>query len=120
MRHIVGFLWTLVFLGTVPGHAAEQCVLPAELPVVYDVKPDDEANVCLRQTVTTPTEYFMLVFSWSPGFCESQKNKTDGSYPAHLQLQCVDNQFGWVVHGLWAEVRQPQTCGGGAGTMPTE
>lgn len=51
----------------------------------------------------------MLVFSWSPGFCKGKK-KPDGTIPEYLRFQCEENRFGWVVHGLWAELNNPEMC----------
>ncbi len=48
-------------------------------------------------------DYYMLVLSWSPGFCEYKKQST-GYIPKRLKFQCDDsNKFGWVIHGLWPQ-----------------
>lgn len=49
-------------------------------------------------------DYYMLSLSWSPSFCEQQKQKNGGNVPSHLQFQCNEAaQFGWVIHGLWPQ-----------------
>lgn len=49
-------------------------------------------------------DYYMLSLSWSPSFCEQQKQKNGGNIPQHLQFQCNEAaQFGWVIHGLWPQ-----------------
>lgn len=86
------------------------CVAPTTLNGdAYDVRLEDERNVCLRQIVKTPPDYHMLVLSWSPSFCRSQQG-ANGKVSADLAFQCRDNNFGWVVHGLWAELNSPKTC----------
>jgi len=70
-------------------------------------------------TNTVATDYFYLVYSWSPGFCESRRRR-DGFYPTGLRFQCDSGQdFGWVVHGLWGQShqgrkasQQPRYCQG--------
>ncbi|RZJ27639.1 MAG: ribonuclease T [Brevundimonas sp.] len=37
----------------------------------------------------------MLAVTWSPEWC-----RTRAADPSE-RLQCVDNRFGWVLHGLW-------------------
>lgn len=59
-----------------------------------------------------PVDYYMLSLSWSPSFCEQQKQKNDGKIPAHLQFQCNQAaKFGWVIHGLWPQNANAQTIG---------
>lgn len=47
------------------------------------------------------TDFFLLVYSHSPSFCAyKRKSKTY----QHVYFQCEsENDFGWVIHGLWAE-----------------
>lgn len=53
---------------------------------------------------TAPVDYYMLSLSWSPSFCESQKQRNHGKIPKHLQFQCNQAaKFGWVIHGLWPQ-----------------
>lgn len=56
------------------------------------------------QNKTAPVDYYMLSLSWSPSFCESQKQRNHGEIPKHLQFQCNEAaKFGWVIHGLWPQ-----------------
>lgn len=41
-------------------------------------------------------DHYVLAFSWSPAFCASDAGRT-------RTAQCRDNDFGWVVHGLWPQ-----------------
>lgn len=71
------------------------------------------------------TDYFQLALSWSPAFCDSQREKY-GDIPASSRYQC-QNDFGWVIHGLWpqsAKAREagdhPRFCRGDLPPLPFE
>ncbi len=56
-------------------------------------------------------DHYILSFSWSPAFCATSAGK-------RATMQCRDNQFGWIVHGLWPQYAErragqswPQYCG---------
>lgn len=88
--------------------ADNRCVAPTVLASDnYDTVQSKE-NSCLRRTVNLPADFHMLVFSWSPGFCQQKKDA--GKLTDDLKFQCVENSFKWVVHGLWAELNQPEGC----------
>lgn len=56
------------------------------------------------QNKKAPTDYYTLALSWSPAFCDLQKQRNNGNVPARLAYQCGDTQqFGWVIHGLWPQ-----------------
>lgn len=66
-----------------------------------------------------PTDYFMLALSWSPEFCQEQRERNGGKVPAANRYQCESGQFGWVIHGLWPQSakamsveQQPRFCQG--------
>lgn len=55
-------------------------------------------------------DHYILSFSWSPAFCASPAGR-------RATMQCRDNQFGWIVHGLWPQYAErragqlwPQYC----------
>lgn len=55
-------------------------------------------------------DHYILSFSWSPAFCATEAGR-------RATLQCRDNRFGWIVHGLWPQYaerragqRWPQYC----------
>ncbi|OOF64217.1 ribonuclease T2 family protein [Rodentibacter pneumotropicus] len=67
----------------------------------YDVIMRDDP---IGQNANAPVDYYMLVLSWSPGFCASQREKYGNQLPSSAQYQCENNRtFGWVVHGLWPQ-----------------
>jgi ribonuclease T2 len=105
------FLVTVLLMLVIRTAAADPvCLAPTALDGdSYDVRPEDERNACLQKAVTTPPNYHMLVLSWSPSFCRS-KQGANGKVPADLIFQCRNNNFGWVVHGLWAELNSPENC----------
>ncbi len=56
-----------------------------------------------------PTDFFLLVYSNSPRFCEYMKseNRLD-----EVPFQCTSpNEFGWVIHGLWGESKSAYISG---------
>lgn len=69
------------------------------------------------------TDYFQLALSWSPAFCDSQREK-HGDIPASSRYQC-HNEFGWVIHGLWPQsakardvAEHPRFCQGDLPALP--
>jgi len=49
------------------------------------------------------TDFFLLVYSNSPSFCNYMKGK---DRLKDVPFQCLSpNKFGWVIHGLWGESR---------------
>lgn len=92
-------------------------------PVVADasVAPDAVCRVPVRITpapayappadevvADEPTAFYMLALTWAPEDCRAH-----GDTPGY-ELQCRDNEFGFVLHGLWpngAARRHPRYCG---------
>lgn len=73
----------------------------------YDVRMADDK---IGQNKNAPIDYYMLALSWSPAFCDSQRNRNNGNIPQHLTYQCAGNQnFGWVIHGLWPQNAKANT-----------
>jgi ribonuclease T2 len=84
-------------------HAQETCHLPSSIP-----KPSLQGVDC--KNGNTP-DYYALALSWSPQHCATHRGK------AH-RFQCQDNQFDFVVHGLWGQGNDghgrcghPRNCG---------
>ena len=72
----------------------------------YDWKISQESNECYKKIINSQPDYYMLSISYSPGFCSTLKN-----IDAHHKFQCdSNNNFTWVVHGLWAQSTNPPTC----------
>lgn len=72
-----------------------------------------------------PFDYYTLALSWSPAFCDTQREK-HGKLPASSRYQC-QNDFGWVIHGLWpqsAKAKQPadhpRFCQGDLAPLPAK
>jgi ribonuclease T2 len=56
-----------------------------------------------RSNPDVATDFFLLVYSNSPGFCDHMQRR--GSLDS-VPFQCsTPNRFGWVLHGLWGESR---------------
>ncbi|BFU60262.1 MULTISPECIES: ribonuclease T2 family protein [Rodentibacter] len=89
----------------------------------YDVSMRDDS---IGQNAKAAADYYMLVLSWSPGFCDSQREKYGDRLPSSSQYQCgINRSFGWVVHGLWpqnAKARSvadhPRFCQGDLPALP--
>lgn len=89
----------------------------------YDVIMHDDP---IGQNAQAPVDYYMLALSWSPGFCDIQREKYGNQLPYSSQYQCGNNRtFGWVVHGLWpqnANARavsdHPRFCKGDLPALP--
>ncbi|PJI43892.1 MAG: hypothetical protein CTR53_02485 [Ferrovibrio sp.] len=90
--------------------AAQQCRLPDRLTV----------SPCDRREESRGRkgdfDHYILSFSWSPAFCASEAGQR--SIKSGATLQCRDNRFGWIVHGLWPQYAErragqfwPQYCG---------
>ncbi|KXF83547.1 ribonuclease T2 family protein [Enterovibrio coralii] len=107
-----GLLSILTFAGVAsansPEHySASSCdVDSALLNYRYDNRLD-------YQNKDTPTDFFLLVYSNSPRFCEYMERKgREGS----VEFQCEsDNDFGWVIHGLWGESEKAYKTGNNKG-----
>ncbi len=77
----------------VTGAWAQSCRLPERV----------ESRACAAQGPARGTpgqfDYYVLALSWSPGFC------ADAGRARANRLQCADNNFGFVLHGLWPQYR---------------
>ncbi|PJG84942.1 ribonuclease T2 family protein [Conservatibacter flavescens] len=82
----------------------------------------------IGQNKRAPTNYYTLVLSWSPAFCEKQRRRNNDQLPKAVEYQCgKTQQFGWVIHGLWpqnAKARRvsehPRFCQGDLKALPQE
>lgn len=78
------------------------------------------------QNKRAPVDYYTLALSWSPAFCDIQKDRYHGNIPKSLQYQCGGTtQFGWVIHGLWPQNGKarnisdhPRFCQGDLAELP--
>ncbi|WP_428248986.1 ribonuclease T2 family protein [Ferrovibrio sp.] len=106
IRPLVALLLGLVLLGTTFPARAQSCRLPERL----------ESRACATQGPARGKpgqfDYYVLSLSWSPAFCaDSGRARTN-------RLQCADNSFSFIVHGLWPQYRDmakgepawPQYC----------
>jgi len=73
-----------------PPITPETCLLPSEIPTpaMETIRPADVVR-------GVPVAYHVLAVTWSPEWC-----RTHAGEPSE-HLQCVENRFGWVLHGLW-------------------
>lgn len=84
-------------------HAQETCQLPSSIP-----KASLQGVDCKNGSAP---DYYALALSWSPQHCATHQGQ------GH-KFQCQDNQFGFVVHGLWGQENDgrgkcghPRNCG---------
>jgi ribonuclease T2 len=85
-----------------PALAQTACTLPpaVEAPPAPRVRADEVVR-------NVPVAYYVLALSWSPEYCRTRKASR------YDTIQCRDNRFGWVLHGLWpngAGPRHPANC----------
>lgn len=105
----IGMLLLLGFYVSGVQAEGQACKVPPALTDQnYDTIQAKERNRCLADTIRKRPEYHMLVFSWSPNYCSSQKVST--GYKDEAKFQCDANKFGWVVHGLWGQLNNPEQC----------
>lgn len=88
-------------------YAQAQCRLPSQVTV----SPCPNAGREEMRGRKGDFDHYVLSLSWSPAFCDSPAGRRS-------PMQCRDNRFGWVVHGLWPQYAQarsgqrwPQYCG---------
>jgi len=75
-----------------PAAAADgpTCAIPR------DVRPARATPPPAHEVVRgVPTASYMLALTWSPEWCRNRARDPDA------RVQCRDNRFGFVVHGLW-------------------
>lgn len=84
-----------------------QANLPPETLLKSAVSVDYDTNMANDKfgQHNAPVDYYMLALSWSPAFCESMREANQGNVPQRLQYQCVGDNFGWVIHGLWPQIK---------------
>lgn len=90
--------------------AAEPTASPSpaqcRLPTVLTPAPERQAPAH-EVSRGVPTAYYLLALSWSPEWCRGRGDDPDNA------LQCRQNDFGFVVHGLWPSGtggRHPRFC----------
>jgi ribonuclease T2 len=100
------FLFVAFVLACGQGNARDQatptqCHIPGTIsPVAVTSPPADEV-------VHAEVNWFSLALTWSPEWCKSRMSSSAD------KLQCSDNRFAWVMHGLWpnsSEGRHPRYC----------
>jgi ribonuclease T2 len=85
-----------------PALAQTACNIPPAISV--PPAPRVRADEVVRNV---PVAYYVLALSWSPEWC---RTRTSSRYDT---LQCRDNRFSWVLHGLWPNgvgSRHPAYC----------
>lgn len=108
IRRVSGLLAVMLIAGCAAPEQIRQaaspaaCILPAVLTPApaYD-PPADEVEA------EAPTAFYMLALTWAPEDC-----RANGDRPGY-EIQCRDNAFGFVLHGLWPNGegrRHPRYC----------
>ena len=75
----------------------QTCRLPAR------VEPAPARPTPAHEVSRTRTDHYQLALSWSPEWCRGRSDR----------LQCQDNSFGFIVHGLWPSASRgpnPRFC----------
>lgn len=127
-------LWQYFYDGKTSSHSSKpsssqtqntgkSAVKNADVFADYDVIMRDDP---IGQNANAPVDYYMLALSWSPAFCDSQREKYGDNLPSSVQYQCgINRSFGWVVHGLWPQnasarsvADHPRFCQGDLPALP--
>jgi len=111
---LIAGLLTVTSLST----PAASCVDPRDR---YD---DYDNRVSARQIKNIPSEYYVLSYSWSPGYCAGVD--ADSKQPGKRNfLQCGSGRgFGYILHGLWPQGSMdrpgvfPRACEGDQPKVP--
>lgn len=127
-------IWQYFTEGQKSSHQAKPSAQVSSQPTQSAVKNADvfgDYDVIMRddpigQNAKAPVDYYMLALSWSPGFCDVQREKYGNQLPSSAQYQCdLNRAFGWVVHGLWPQnanarsvADQPRFCQGDLPALP--
>lgn len=79
----------------------QQASIDTVLETDYDVS---LAQDKIGQNKQARVDYYRLVLSWSPGYCQGQRASNAGEIPKAAAYQCGETQkFGWIIHGLWPQ-----------------
>ncbi len=111
MRKIALFVLVLMTIGCVPEKLADKGEQPQSVESPIMLHGDcvvnrewlnlDYDHEMYGEKPDIPTDFFMLVYSNSPSFCDYMKKQGRLS---EVPFQCTSpNKFGWVIHGLWGE-----------------
>jgi len=97
------FLIPLLLLMAWPGSAQAQAQTQAQTQVPQCSLPDKIDILACPQSgpkrgQAGDFDYYVLALSWSPDHCATSKRPDE--------LQCRDNRFGFVAHGLWPQYRK--------------
>lgn len=127
------FVWEHFFLAEPKSEAISEPTsqsIPQSKPKLKSIPANYDyvmANDSIGQNKQAKTDYYTLVLSWSPAFCDSQRERYGKNLPTSMQLQCDTTQkFGWVIHGLWAQSKSarrvsehPRFCQGDLPMLPS-
>ena len=103
MRPFLVALAILAFANSAQAADGPNCAIPRDIrPAKSRPPPTHEVSKGV------PTASYMLALTWSPEWCRTRANVPDA------KVQCRDNRFGFVVHGLWPNgggKAHPRYCG---------
>jgi ribonuclease T2 len=79
-----------LFAVLLPALDAQTCAVPQQVPSTRPTRVD-------YKNTNLATDYYGLSLSWSPQYCNQNQDNP------RARWQCVENSFGFVVHGLWPQ-----------------
>lgn len=85
----------LLVFGFTQAVLANSCKVPSNLKT-WDYYAQKTVRSGKDWKNNVPTDYWQLVYSWSPSFCYSQGKRAN-------RLEQCRQGFGLIVHGLWAQ-----------------
>jgi ribonuclease T2 len=92
------FLAAAVFMAALPPAAAQGIAQDATI----------SARQVVKQGEPGKFDFYLLVLSWSPSFCEASHERNS----RHSDPQCGARPYAFVVHGLWPQYERgfPSNC----------
>ena len=86
----------LLFAGLTQASNYISCADPLDTYSQYD----DSENI----QNDLKSEYYVMSYSWSPGYCQAKSTKASRKPGQEDYLQCGSGRtFGYVLHGLWPQ-----------------
>lgn len=103
MKSLLVALAILAFASSAQAAYGPSCTIPPDIrPARSQPPPAHEVSKHV------PTASYTLALTWSPEWCRTRAGSRDA------KVQCRDNRFGFVVHGLWPNgggKAHPRYCG---------
>lgn len=92
------WLLPLLLMLSMQAVAQQSCRLPPQVTTLTNAQLQ---SLVAPASTRYPADGYLLALSWSPAFCAKADN--NGRSESDSDFQCLNNHFGFVVHGLWPD-----------------